>query len=255
MARHIPDKVNVNEPSPARVYDYFLGGKDNFAVDRQHAMEYLSRWPDLVENARQNRAWMVRVVEYLASQGVDQFLDIGSGLPTAPNVHQVAQRSIPDARVVYVDNDPIVLAHGRAILGGGSHTHYIQADVRDPEPILDEAAEHLDMARPIGVLLASVLHYVEQEPATLTKPLMRRLAPGSYLAVAHVTDEDSPPEFLERVRQAFKGHFWPRPIPVIRKAFDGLELVDGLTDVQRWRADQPAEIGTQRLIGGVGRKP
>ncbi|WP_433242692.1 SAM-dependent methyltransferase [Actinomadura nitritigenes] len=256
MSNPMPKRVNVQEPSVARIYDYFLGGKDNFAVDRQSTKTFTDRFPDVVDNARHNRAWVTRVVEYLANRGVDQFLDIGSGLPTGRNVHQVAQRAVPDVKVVYTDNDPIVNAHGRAALGGDPNTHYLEADARDPGPILECAAEHLDLQRPVAVLFAALLHWIPEEPATVTAPYMAAMPSGSFLAVSHVTDQDAPAEFTAQLQAQYGDRMWPRPISAIEATLDGMELVgDAITDVQRWRADPSAPRCTQRLIGAVGRKP
>ncbi|NEA22617.1 SAM-dependent methyltransferase [Actinomadura bangladeshensis] len=257
MSPNTPGDIDVTRPSPARVYDYLLGGKDNYSVDRQAAEHFLSEWPAIAANARANRAWMVRVVRFLAGEaGIDQFLDVGSGLPTADNLHQVAQRITPGARVVYVDNDPIVLAHGRAILEDNVGSRYFEGDAAEPDAIVDRAAEHLDMSRPVAVLLTSVLHYVPRDPAEVTGRLMERCAPGSYLAVAHITTEGASPELLERITEQFNGGLIPRPTPTIEGIFGGLELVPpGLVDVQDWRPDEPGERSELRLLGGVARKP
>ncbi|WP_433469572.1 SAM-dependent methyltransferase [Spirillospora sp. CA-128828] len=164
-------RIDVSRPSPARIYDYLLGGKDNFAVDRELAEKFLARWPALATTARVNRAWAVRVVRHLAGErGIDQFVDVGSGLPTADNVHQVAQRITPGARVMYVDNDPIVLAHSRALLAENQGADYVAADAQDADTVLARADRFLDPSRPVAILMASLLHYLPEPPEEVVAP-------------------------------------------------------------------------------------
>ena len=189
----------MDRPHPARVYDYLLGGKDNFAADRAAAQAGLEANPNSRIPPRENRAFLRRVVRYLARDaGISQFLDIGTGIPTSPNVHEIAQDAEPQARVVYVDNDPIVLAHARALLTSGpvGKTAYIDADVRDVRRILSSAVlrQTLDMNQPVGLLLIAVMHFIadEDDPWDLAARLLAELPAGSYLALSHLTGDSGP---------------------------------------------------------------
>src|SRR6185437_10851784 len=188
--REIPG-INPGVPHPARVYDYFLGGKDNYEADRVAAEAGIKAFPKTAESARAARSFLRRVVRYLAEAGIRQFLDIGTGLPSGENVHQVAQSVASDARIVYADNDPIVLAHAHALLKGRREgiVAYLDADLREPEKILAEAAKTLDFAKPIGLLLLGILHNVgdEYDPPGIVRTLVEALPPGSYLAICHLT--------------------------------------------------------------------
>jgi trans-aconitate methyltransferase len=248
-----PPGIDVSRPAAARIYDHLLGGSHNYAVDRQFAARFEEEWPGIAQNARINRSWVQRVVRLIAAEGIDQFLDIGSGLPTAQNVHQVAQAINPNAKVMYVDNDPIVLAHGRALLEG-PHSAYEQASVQDHEVVLAQASQHLDLSQPIAFVLSAVLHYVAEEPAPLVARYLHHLAPGSYVAVTHVITEDVDPAFTRQLADQFPD-MHPRPIASIQAIFDGLEvLAPGVVDAQLWRPEENLPIGPQRLIAGVGRK-
>ncbi|MGW4750413.1 SAM-dependent methyltransferase, partial [Streptomyces sp. NPDC004290] len=191
--------IDTSRAHPARVYDWLLGGKDNYPVD-EAVGETLP--PEARDAARQNRAFMHRAAAYLAAQGVDQFLDIGTGIPTEPNLHQIVQRAVPTARIVYADNDPIVLRHAEALLRSTpeGRTAYIQADAREPEKILAAAGDTLDFAQPIALSLVALLHLVadEDDPYRIVAELLRPLAPGSCLALSHATG-DFDPEAWERV--------------------------------------------------------
>src|SRR5580693_4654292 len=196
--------INPAVPHPARVYDYWLGGKDNYQADRDAAAEAIKIFPKTVESARSGRAFLSRVVSYLTAEaGIRQFLDLGSGLPSAQNVHEVAQSIAPESRVIYVDNDPVVLLHAKALLASSPEgaTGYIQADLRDPEPILAQAAGVLDLGKPVAVMLLAVLHFVTdaQDPARVIGTLMDALPSGSYLAIGHHT-ADIYPELTEFAR-------------------------------------------------------
>jgi SAM-dependent methyltransferase len=187
------------KPHSARVYDYYLGGKDNFAADRETGHRAMQSWPAVRTAVRENRAFLGRAVRYLAADaGIRQFLDIGTGLPSADNVHEVAQAVAPESCVVYVDNDPIVLAHARALLTSVPEgcTAYIDADLRDPETLLasPEVAETLDLSRPVALMLVAVLHFLvdADDPGRVVATLLDALAPGSYLAASHVTPEHDP---------------------------------------------------------------
>jgi hypothetical protein len=224
-------------PHPARRYNYWLGGKDNFDADRRSADEIERMVPGMRAGVRANREVLRRVVTYLAGEaGIRQFLDVGTGLPTADNTHEVAQRLAPDSQVVYVDNDPLVLAHARALLTG--RTAYLEADLRDPDRILAAAAETLDFERPVALLLVGVLHFVPGQGAgkPLVDRLMSALPPGSFLFVTHVTNDFLPPEVVEGVQG--RSDFWMRPKAEIAELFDGLELLEpGVVPTTEWRPD------------------
>jgi S-adenosyl methyltransferase len=249
----------------ARVYDYWLGGKDNFAADRKAANLALDAYPDLVSSVRANRRFLARAVRYLAAEaGIRQFLDIGTGIPTANNTHEVAQSVAPSCRVVYVDNDPIVLTHARALLTSGPEgaTAYVDSDLRDTEKILAGAAELLDFSRPVAVMLIAVLHLIgdEDHPQDVIRRLMGATAPGSYLALSHVASDIDPEATAEVARRlnrmvAQKGTY--RSHAEVTRFFEGLELVDpGVTAVQHWRPATDVEAASPAAMwGGVARKP
>ncbi|WP_219468227.1 SAM-dependent methyltransferase [Nonomuraea rhizosphaerae] len=263
-------KIDLTTPSVARIYDYLLGGKDHFPVDRA-AAEQLVRLneelgADVREVARANRAFLVRAVETAARAGVRQFLDIGTGLPTQDNVHQVAQRVVPDARIVYCDNDPIVLVHARALLADNPGTVIVEGDARDPKAILEAAAAHLDFSRPVAVLLVAVLHFLadDEEVAGIVRTLREPLVLGSHLIVSHtyMEIERSPEKLAESYdiyRRTTSGSMTLRDRAAVRGYFDGLELLEpGVVPVQDWRNDEPfvppgLELGG--LLGAVGRVP
>ncbi len=195
----LPTQIDTSRPHSARMYDYFLGGKDNFAADREAAARVLEAWPAVRTAARENRRFLGRAVRYLVEEaGISQFLDIGSGLPSVGNVHEIAQEVNPRARVVYADNDPIVLAHARALLASKPEGKcaYIHGDLRDPKYILshDAIRETLDFDRPVALILCAVLHFIpdEDEPGRIVDTLIDALPPGSYVAASHVTAEYSP---------------------------------------------------------------
>ena len=249
----------------ARVYDYWLGGKDNFAADRVAGDEALQAYPDLVSSVRANRAFLARGVRYLAAEaGIRQFLDIGTGIPTANNTHEVAQAVAADSRVVYVDNDPIVLAHARALLvsGPSGATDYLDADLRDTDRVLDYARERLDFTRPVGVMLVAVLHLVgpEDDPYGIVRQLIDAVPPGSYLLLSHVASDIEPEKMAEMGKRlnrllAQKGTY--RSQPEVAAFFDGLDIVEpGVVPVQHWRPDSEVEAARRAAMwGGIGRKP
>jgi hypothetical protein len=263
-------EIDITKPHTARIYDYLLGGKDNFAADRTVGEQSIKAWPGIRVAARENRAFVGRAVRYLATEaGIDQFLDIGSGLPTASNVHEIAQAVNPSARVVYVDNDPIVHAHSRALLISSPEGEcaYIHADLRAPEKILGSPAlrETLDFSRPIALILAAVLHFLsdEEKPGRIIGTLVDALPPGSYVAATHGTLEYHEPGGLDGSLQAYlrggmathtrdSGEFG-------RLVFAGLELVSpGIVLMSEWRpdADGPRPLASE--VGGnagVARKP
>ena len=253
-------------PSIARTYDYLLGGKDNFPADRQVGETFKSRFPGSVAIVRDNRDCLVRAVSELAGDlGVDQFLDLGSGLPTADNVHQVAQRARPSARVLYVDNDPIVLTHGRALLAENENTTVIQADVRRPATVLGhpELPAMIDLGRPVAIICSAVLHHFldEENPGAVIDEFRDAVAPGSYLFVTHfraLGDETS--RGLEQtMREAFGRGAW-RTDEQIAAYFGDMTLLDpGILDCALWRPGEPVDPASltdfQRLIvAGLGVK-
>ena len=248
----------------ARVYDYWLGGKDNFEADRTAGEEALAAYPDLVSSVRANRAFLARGVHFLAAEaGVRQFLDIGTGIPSANNTHEVAQAVAPESRVVYVDNDPIVLAHARALLVGRPEgtTDYLDADLRETEKILDHARGLLDFSQPVAVMLVAVLHLIgpEDHPHSIVSQLMDAVPPGSYLLLSHVASDIEPEKMAEMGKRlnrllAQKGYY--RNQAEVAQFFTGLELLEpGVVPVQHWRQDSEIE-GARRaaMWGGVGRK-
>lgn len=255
MRESRPLGKHVTMPSAARIYDWLLGGKDNYALDRRLAQTFLNRWPELATLAQVNRAWMIRVVRTLAESGVDQFLDVGSGLPTAENAHQAAQRVNPSARVLYVDQDPVVLSYGRALLVKDDRTDYVEGSAEDAEGVLRSAEKFFDRRRPVAVLMSAVLHYLPEPPATVVAPYLRWLSSGGYLAISHAVVEGADPELLRRIARDFSQQH-VRPRAEIEAAFTGLELLDpGLVDAQLWRPEEEVPIGPQPLLTGVGRKP
>src|SRR3984957_7371571 len=264
--------LQLDRPHPARVYDYLLGGKDNFAADRAAAQAGIEANPNSRIPPRENRAFLRRVVRYLARDaGISQFLDIGTGIPTSPNVHEIAQDADPQARVVYVDNDPIVLAHARALLTSGpvGKTAYLDADVRDVDRILSstDLRKTLDMNEPVGLLLLAVMHFVadEDDPWDLAAQLLAELPAGSYLALSHLTG-DFDPAAWEGVAAVFRRSgvtMQVPPLPDVERFFTGLDLLDpGVVSLPRWRPDsndlaqpgQPTDAAVS-VYGGPGRKP
>lgn len=258
------DDVDIEHASPARVYDYYLGGSHNFAVDRQMARQAMDLWPELPLIMQANRAFLRRSVRYLVRQGITQFLDIGSGIPTEGNVHEVAQAIAPDARVVYVDVDPVAAAHSRAILFANQHADVVQADLRDVAAIFDDprARRLLDPTQPIGVLMVAMLHFVpdEAEPASIVARYRKMIPPGSFLVVSHATHEGRPDQagsHTELYRRA-GAPLTMRSRPEVEALLDGFDLVDpGVVFLPLWRPDSPADVDDhpERFTGfaAVGR--
>jgi hypothetical protein len=262
----VPPGVDTTRANVARVYDYLLGGSHNFLSDQDAARAVVSVEPDARVMARANRAFLGRAVRYLAGQGITQFLDIGSGIPTQGNVHEVAQRASPGSRVVYVDTDPVAIAHSKAILSGKANTTIVDADLRDPEKVLGSAGARklLDLTKPAGLLLVSVLHFIPdgQDPYRIVATLRDALAPGSYLAICHGTDEGK--AAASTVAQVYNRKVttsvYLRSRPDILRFFDGFDLVDpGLVRIPEWRPDSPGDVpdnpGQFLALVGVGRKP
>ena len=249
----IPAIIDTNVPSVARMYDYYLGGKDNYEVDRRASDELSAMAPGTRALAINNRQFLIRAVRFLVDElGIRQFLDHGSGLPTQDNVHQVAQSVDPDARVVYVDNDPIVLAHGRALLQTDERTVVVQADVRDTEAIFDdpEVEQMLDLEQPMAALFVSFLHCIPDvdDPAALVARVMSRLAPGSAVVISHLASDDDDvraqlTEFMLTNTQGNWGRV--RTTAEVAQLFVGLSVHDpGLVEISRWQPDseQPGEV-------------
>ncbi|WP_433330332.1 SAM-dependent methyltransferase [Spirillospora sp. CA-294931] len=263
--RHPAWVIDPDTPSVARMYDYYLGGKDNFASDREAAERVMAAMPYVLEFTRANRRFLSRAVTHMAGQGIRQFLDIGSGLPTRENVHEVAQRAAPDSRVIYVDNDPIVLAHARALLADNPLTTVIQADLLEPESIMEhpEVRSRFDWDQPVAVLLMAILHFVPDvaEPAALVARLRRDMVPGSYLVLSHGHAGKVTDEVEAQVRGAYgktrQGDIIPRPAEVVATFFEGMELLEpGIVPVEAWRPETgPVEPDLTRagFLGGVGR--
>jgi hypothetical protein len=236
MADHFPPNIDMETPSIARMYDYLLGGKDNFEADRKACEALADGIPELVAFANDNRAYLSRAVEYVAAQGVEQFLDLGAGLPTANNTHHAAQQANPRARVVYVDHDPIVLAHGRALISDSGQTSFLLADIRDTEKILSspETARLIDTDLPVCVMLVSLLHCIpdDSDPFGMVRALMGRLAPGSCLISSHIVSDDPASAAWMTDKILSFGTPWGRVrSPEEASAvFDGLDLASPWTD-------------------------
>jgi hypothetical protein len=259
-----PRELKIDQPHSARIYDWFLGGKDNFAADRAAGDQIERAMPSVRLLARENRAFMTRAVRYLAAEeGVRQFLDLGTGIPTSPNLHEVAQRIAPDTRVVYADNDPIVLAHARALLIGSpeGRTAYLDADLLEPEQILaaPELTETLDLTRPVALCLVAVLHFIRGDaPFDIVRTLLAALPAGSFLVISHGTNDLNPAsrEASDEMRQTGV-QLQPRNRDEIERFFDGLTLVDpGIQVIHRWRPEKPPVLSDAEvnIYGAIGRK-
>jgi S-adenosyl methyltransferase len=265
----VAPNLHADRPHPARVYDYLLGGKDNFAADRAAAEQGLQANPNSRIPPRENRAFLRRVVRYLAGEvGIRQFLDIGTGIPTSPNVHEVAQSVAPDARIVYVDNDPMVLAHARALLTSSPQgsTEYIDADIRDVETLLASARlrSTIDLDRPVGLLLIAIMHFVgdEDDPYGIVDRLLAALPSGSYLALSHLSGDFDPAawEGVAAVYRRTGVTMQVRSRAEIERFFTGLEMVEpGVQVLPAWRpeddAGAPPTDAQVSVYGGLARKP
>ncbi|GII26034.1 SAM-dependent methyltransferase [Planosporangium mesophilum] len=260
--RWAPADIDLTRPSPARVYDYFLGGTHNFAVDREIAERAIAASPEIPYGARSNRAFLGRAVRHMAEQGVTQFLDLGSGIPTQDPTHEVAARSHPDARVVYVDSDPVAVAHSRALLADDGRGAVLQADIRDPKAILDSDAvtSTIDFSRPVGLLLLALLHFLSEDddPGGVVATLADAVVPGSYLAISHVC---APPGAdvgrLEREMRKPPQLAYLRNRDQIARFFDGWDVVEpGLVPPALWRPEGvPGQQAYQvPALAGVGRR-
>ena len=261
------EPIGLDRPSSARMYDYFLGGSHHFEVDRQAAERVLAGFPGIALGMRANRAFLRRAVRYLAEQGVDQFLDLGSGIPTAGNVHEIAQEINPAARVVYVDVEPIAVEHSRALLADNPHATVVQADLRRPEQVLAEPRVRgvLDLNRPFAVIVVGVLHFIpdEDDPAAILAGYRAALPSNGWLVLTHGTADDLPEDNVESARQVYSGS--PTPLNLrnrrqVTAMFDGLELVEpGVVGVLEWRPESPDDPTGGEFSpfawAGVARKP
>jgi SAM-dependent methyltransferase len=261
-----PAGIDLNRPSAARVYDFYLGGFHNFAADREMGRQAVAMWPELPEIMQANRAFLRRAVEFLILSGVRRFLDLGSGIPTVGNVHEVAQRAAPDAEVVYVDNDAVAVEHSRAILAGDDRTTVVLADLREPDSVLSDPAVRalLDTDAPVAVLMVAVLHFVpdDADPAGLVARFRDAGPAGSYLALSHATAGSEADRAAEH-RGLYQRTATPltmRTRDEVVRLFDGYELVEpGVVYLPQWRPEpgEPAVERPERIPGlaGVGRKP
>ena len=263
-----PPEIDTTVPHSARVWNYWLGGKDNYPVDRAAGDQFREAFPEIIDAARGARGFLTRAVRYLAGEaGVRQFLDVGTGLPTADNTHEVAQWVAPDARIVYVDNDPLVLTHARALLTSSPQgvTNYIDADLREPDKILGAAARTLDFAQPVALMLLGIVGHIGDydEARSIVQRLLDALPSGSYLALndgTAVVNKAAVEEAQRLYNQSGAIPYHPRSPEQIAGFFDGLELLEpGVVSCPRWRPDPaeaagglPAEVD---MFGGVGRKP
>lgn len=253
-----PESIDLDRPNAARIYDYLLGGAANFETDRVFAEKLLEIMPDARNAARLNRAFLRRAVRFCVSAGIDQFLDIGSGVPTAGNVHEIA----PDARVQYVDNEPVAVTHSELLLRDNPKASCMLGDLTDPEPIL--AASTLDFSRPVALLMAAVLHFIPEDahPYEAVARFRSVLAPGSYLVLSHGVEGESmqTPASVDRLYKTSANPGVRRTADDVRKFFDGMEFVEpGLVWTTEWRPDSPDEVlddPTSALVmAGVARKP
>ena len=260
--RAIP-AIDTTRAHPARIYDYWLGGKDNFAADREAAELALEAYPDLAKAVQSNRAFLGRAVRFLAGEGIRQFLDVGTGIPAADNTHEVAQQAAPDSRIVYIDNDPIVLLHAQALLKSTPEgaCDYLQADLRDPDTILARAARTIDFGRPVALMLLAVLQFIldEQDPYGLVSRLVAALPSGSYLVISHPTDDFNPNkgESMKVYNERSADQAVVRDKAATARFFDGLELLEpGVVPVARWRPDSDLTAARPSSMWcGVARKP
>jgi hypothetical protein len=265
-SREAPSGIDTSVAHPARVYDYWLGGKDHFAADRKAAEEVIAANPSILPDVRANRGFLGRAVRYLAGEaGIRQFLDLGTGLPAADNTHEVAQAVAPESRIVYVDKDPIVLVHARALLTSTAEgaTSYVEADLRDPDKILAAAAELLDFDRPVAIMLLAILQFIpdSDDPYGIVARLLAAVPSGSYLAVSHPAKDikaETVAAATARYNARVATQMTRRTHAEVGRFFAGLDLVEpGLVQPHRWRPDpvQPATSAEVSAHAGVGRKP
>jgi SAM-dependent methyltransferase len=261
-----PETVDIERPNAARMYDYYLGGSHNFAVDRRAAREMIAAVPEAPLMAQANRAFLRRAVRYLTGVGIRQFLDIGSGIPTVGNVHEIAQETAPDARVAYVDVDPVAVTHSRVLLAGDPRSVAVEGDVREPEEILrhPEIRELFDPGQPLAVMIVAVLHYVPEsaDPAGIVRRIRRGLGPGSYLLISQPSQEGRPPQeeaVTDAIYRRIPSRLTGRSRAEVERLFAGFELVEpGVVFVPAWHPDGsgPDEDPSRAVfVGGLGRVP
>lgn len=252
------EQVDITKASTARMYDYYLGGKDNFPADREAAEQVISVMPDVGIYARGNREFLRRSVRFVAEQGIDQFIDLGTGIPTVGPTHEVAQEARPGAHIAYVDNDPVVLVHARALLkslGDARTVGYVDHDISDPHGLLAAQGmrELIDFTRPVGVFFIGVVHFIE-DPSFVIDTVMRAVPPGSWLAISAIGDVTS----ARRATRAYENatsQLRPRPVSEIEELFHGVELVEpGVVQLHEWRPDEDARNECPVGFGGVGIK-
>ncbi|MGD0704462.1 MAG: SAM-dependent methyltransferase [Trebonia sp.] len=259
----MPD-FDITVPHISRVYDYWLGGKDNFAADRELGEQTLLAYPNIVDSVRANRAFLARSVRFLTTEmGIRQFLDIGAGLPTADNIHEVAQREAPESRIVYADNDPVVLTHARALLRSTPQgaLAYLDADLLDPGFILAEAAKTLDFGQPVAIMLLTVLQFApDSEVYDIVERLVAASAPGSFLVISHPASDIEPErhsDMVQRMNESMQQKVTLRDRAAMTRLFSGLDLVEpGIVKASQWRPDSGADAATATVLwAGVARKP
>ncbi|SES31496.1 S-adenosyl methyltransferase [Lentzea xinjiangensis] len=258
----VPSTVDVTRPSVARMYDYFLGGSHNFEADRAAAKQVEQIFPGVAQSAQANRSFLRRVVRHLVAEGVDQFLDLGSGIPTVGNVHEIAQQDNPSARVVYVDFEPVAVSHSNALLAGNDHATALLADLRATSAVLAGARETLDFSRPVGVLIIAALHFVpdSEGPYEAVAEYVANLSPGSYLAITHATwdsltdTERAEADEVKKIYSSSDNQLTPRTHAEVTRFFDGLDLLEpGVVAVNDWRPDSFEDHTA--IYGAVARKP
>jgi len=261
-----PAGIDTSVAHPARVYDYWLGGKDNFAADRDAAEQVIAARPTILRDIRANREFLHRAVRHLAAQaGIRQFLDVGTGIPTSPNVHEIAQGIAPETRVVYADNDPIVLSHARALLTSTPEgvTDYVDADLRRPDEILRHAERTLDFTRPVAVVLVGIMHLIsdDEDPCGLAARLMAATAPGSYLVITQPASDihaDAAAEGARRYNERVATKQTRRSRAEVARFVEGLDVVQpGVVQMHRWRPEPGANVDDYEVSGWavVARRP
>ena len=257
-------RFDTTVPNVARIYDYFLGGRDNYAADREAAAKILGLIPDATAACHENRKFLQRVVRYLAEAGIRQFIDIGTGLPTRGNVHEIAQKHAPGACVVYVDYDPVVVSHATALLARGDNVAAIWGDLRSPEEILShpDLTKLIDLSKPVAILLIAVLHFIkdDEDPPGFLKALKQAMAPGSYLAISHITGDQIAKEDSLAAQDVYtnaSAPVVPRTHEEIIQFFDHLMLINpGLVNISKWPAELSVHGSTSRQLfyGGIAVK-
>jgi len=257
----VPSDINVGIPSAARVYDYLLGGAHNFDADRMVGEKVLAVQPNGRQIARSNRAFMSRAVRFMVASGIRQFLDLGSGIPTVGNVHEIAQHADPDTRVVYVDHDPVAVAHSELILRDNPRAAVVHGDLTAPKALLRNSTvrKFIDFDEPIGLLLVAVFHFVpdEKKPAEIVRKYLDVIPAGSYVAISHLTADGMAEEMagvVEAMRNSRDPMFF-RPYADVAALFDGLDVVEpGVVSAPSWRTDYGDDLGQEGVYAGVGRK-